>query len=91
MYLNTHSYYSLKFGEIAPEVLLQLVFQHNITAMALTDINSTSANLDFVRLASKYNIKSILSVVIVFSLNFLIIRCHIGIYQKMAILLQAII
>jgi len=62
MYLNTHSYYSLKYGTIAPEALLQLAFQHNITAMALTDINSTSANLDFVRLAPKYNIKPVLGI-----------------------------
>jgi len=62
MYLNTHSYYSLKYGTIAPEALLQLAFHHNITAMALTDINSTSANLDFVRLAPKYDIKLVLGV-----------------------------
>lgn len=62
MYLNTHSYYSLKYGTIAPEALLQLAFQLNITTMALTDINSTSANLDFVRLAPKYNIKPVLGV-----------------------------
>lgn len=62
MYLNTHSYYSLKYGTIAPEALLQLAFQHNITVMALTDINSTSADLDFVRLAPKYDIKPVLGV-----------------------------
>ncbi|MFA5297372.1 MAG: DNA polymerase III subunit alpha [Lutibacter sp.] len=62
MYLNTHSYYSLKYGTIAPEALLQQAFQHNITTMALTDINSTSANLDFVRLADKYGIKPVLGV-----------------------------
>ncbi|KUO68930.1 MAG: DNA polymerase III subunit alpha [Lutibacter sp.] len=62
MYLSTHSYYSLKYGTIAPEALLQLAFKHNITVMALTDINSTSANLDFVRLAPKYNIKPVLGV-----------------------------
>ncbi|MDP3360258.1 MAG: DNA polymerase III subunit alpha [Lutibacter sp.] len=62
MYLNTHSYYSLKYGTIVPEALLQLAFKHNITAMALTDINSTSANLDFVRLAPKYNIRPVLGV-----------------------------
>jgi DNA polymerase-3 subunit alpha len=62
MYLNTHSYYSLKYGTIAPEALLQQAFQHNITVMALTDINSTSANLDFVRLAPKYHIKPVLGI-----------------------------
>src|SRR5680860_486911 len=62
MYLNTHSYYSLKYGTIALEALLQQAFEHNITAMALTDINSTSANLDFMRLALKYHIKPVLGV-----------------------------
>ncbi|MDO9274703.1 MAG: DNA polymerase III subunit alpha [Lutibacter sp.] len=62
MYLNTHTYYSLKYGTIAPEALLQLAFEYNITVMALTDINSTSANLDFVRLAPKYHIKPVLGV-----------------------------
>ncbi|PKP12936.1 MAG: DNA polymerase III subunit alpha [Bacteroidetes bacterium HGW-Bacteroidetes-3] len=62
MYLNTHTYYSLKYGTIAPEVLLQQAFEYNITAMALTDINSTSANLDFVRLAPKYDIKPVLGI-----------------------------
>lgn len=62
MYLNTHSYYSLKYGTIAPEALLKQAFQYHITTMALTDINSTSASLDFVRLAPKYNIKPVLGV-----------------------------
>ncbi|MDO9039353.1 MAG: PHP domain-containing protein, partial [Lutibacter sp.] len=60
--MNTHTYYSLKYGTIAPEALLQLAFEYNITVMALTDINSTSANLDFVRLAPKYHIKPVLGV-----------------------------
>ncbi|MBK5210595.1 MAG: PHP domain-containing protein, partial [Flavobacteriaceae bacterium] len=62
MYLNTHSYYSLKYGTIAPEALLKQAFQYHITTMALTDINSTSVSLDFVRLAPKYNIKPVLGV-----------------------------
>mgnify|MGYP000932846417 CR=1 FL=1 len=62
MYLNTHSYYSLRYGTLKPEALLQLAFKQGVKAMALTDINSTSANLDFVRLAPKYSIKPVLGV-----------------------------
>lgn len=62
MYLNTHTYYSLRYGTIKPENLLKQAFTLGITTMALTDINSTSANLDFVRLASNYEIKPVLGV-----------------------------
>ena len=62
MFINTHSYYSLRFGTIKPEELLLLAQQRSLTALALTDINNTSACLDFVRLASKYNIKPVLGV-----------------------------
>ncbi|MDZ7613728.1 MAG: PHP domain-containing protein [Flavobacteriaceae bacterium] len=54
MYLNTHSYYSLRYGTMLPETLLKQSQQMGVSAMALTDINSTSASLDFVRLAEKY-------------------------------------
>ena len=62
MYLNTHTYYSLRYGTLKPEALLQLASQQGVKSMALTDINSTSANLDFVRLAPKYSIKPVLGV-----------------------------
>ncbi|MBJ6369158.1 DNA polymerase III subunit alpha [Snuella sedimenti] len=62
MYLNCHSYYSLRYGTIAPETLLKIGQYYGTNAMALTDINNTSACLDFVRLSSNYNIKPILGV-----------------------------
>ena len=62
MYLNTHTYYSLRYGTIKPEELLQIARSKGIKAFALTDINSTTACIDFVRLAPKYNIKPILGV-----------------------------
>ena len=62
MYLNTHTYYSLRYGTIKTEELLQLASKLGVKTMALTDINSTSANLDFVRLAPKYSIKPVLGV-----------------------------
>ncbi|MCB0737385.1 MAG: DNA polymerase III subunit alpha [Bacteroidetes bacterium] len=51
MLLNVHSYYSYKYGTISPKDLLQLYEQSGIERPVLTDINSTSACLDFVRMA----------------------------------------
>ena len=62
MYLNTHTYFSLRYGTIKPEELLFLASKLKISTLCLTDINSTSANLDFVRLATKYAIKPVLGV-----------------------------
>ncbi len=39
--------------------LLEIAAQYNISSLALTDINNTSATLNFIRLAPKYNIKPI--------------------------------
>lgn len=62
MYLNCHSYYSLRYGTISPEKLLFLAREHGVKTLVLTDINNTSACLDFVRLAPKYDIKPVLGV-----------------------------
>jgi DNA polymerase-3 subunit alpha len=62
MYLNTHSYYSLRYGTIRPEELLQSASSGGVSKFALTDINSTTACIDFVRLAPKYGIEPVLGV-----------------------------
>ncbi len=62
MYINTHSYFSLRYGTIAPEDLLKMAQASGVKQMALTDINNTSACLDFVRLAPNYGIKPVLGV-----------------------------
>ena len=62
MYLNCHSYYSLRYGTIKPEDLLIMASGNGFHTLVLTDINNTSACLDFVRLSSKYDIKPILGV-----------------------------
>jgi DNA-directed DNA polymerase III PolC len=62
MYLNCHSYYSLRYGTIKPEQLLAITSKNGIQTLALTDINNTSACLDFVRLSEKYEIKPVLGV-----------------------------
>lgn len=62
MFLNTHTYYSLRYGTIAPERLLNLAKEHQVTQMAFTDINSTSASLELIRLAEKAGIAPVLGV-----------------------------
>ena len=62
MYLNCHSYYSLRYGTIKPEQLLAITSKNGIQTLALTDINNTSACLDFVRLSENYDVKPVLGV-----------------------------
>ena len=62
MYLNCHTYYSFKFGTMSTEQLLHEAKQKGCTQLALTDINNTSAVLDFVRLAPTYGIKPVVGI-----------------------------
>lgn len=62
MYLNCHTYYSLRFGTFSEEELLRLAQENHVTQLVLTDINNTSAGLNFVRLASEYNVRPILGI-----------------------------
>lgn len=62
MFLNCHSYYSLRYGTLKISDLLRLGQENGTTSMVLTDINSTSASLEFVRIAPDYSIKPILGV-----------------------------
>ncbi|GAA0871593.1 DNA polymerase III subunit alpha [Gangjinia marincola] len=56
MFLNNHSYYSLRYGTIAEDDLIQLALQQGLKQFILTDINNTSGCLNFVRIAQKNNI-----------------------------------
>ena len=62
MYLNNHTYFSLRYGIMKPRELLELMQGLSIKALALTDINNTSAGLEFVRLAPSYKIKPVLGI-----------------------------
>lgn len=54
--LNIHSTYSLRYGMVKPDEVLHLLKELGYESGALTDINNTSACLDFLRLAPKYGI-----------------------------------
>ena len=49
MYLNCHSYYSLRYGTISIEDLTTEAKKNNIEALALTDINNSMGTIDFVK------------------------------------------
>lgn len=62
MYINTHTYYSLRYGTIPTDELLKISMSMGIKTLALTDINTTSACMDFVRLSRRHGIKPVLGV-----------------------------
>nr|WP_268123626.1 DNA polymerase III subunit alpha [Roseivirga pacifica] len=62
MYLNSHSYYSFKYGTVNTKSLLEIMQQAGASTFALTDINSTAASINFVRMAPKYGIKPVLGI-----------------------------
>ncbi|WP_224487724.1 DNA polymerase III subunit alpha [Robertkochia flava] len=62
MYLNCHTYYSLRFGTFSETDLLALAREMEAGCIALTDINNTSACLNFVRKAPEYGVRPLLGV-----------------------------
>ncbi|GGG41825.1 DNA-directed DNA polymerase [Croceivirga lutea] len=62
MYLNCHTYYSLRFGTFSEVELLQLAQENHIKQLVLTDINNTSAALNFVRKSAEFNISPLLGI-----------------------------
>ena len=62
MILNSHSYFSLRYGTIKPIDLLDLANKGGYRVFVLTDINNTSACLEYMRLASRLSIKPLIGV-----------------------------
>lgn len=62
MYINCHTYYSLQYGSISEHDLVNIAKKDEATTVVLSDINNTSACLNFVRLAQKAKIKPILGI-----------------------------
>lgn len=56
MYLNCHSYFSLRYGTFSVEELVKNAAEFGIRKLALTDINNTSGVFEFVRLCHENNI-----------------------------------
>ncbi len=62
MYLNCHSAFSFRYGTLKVDHLLELANKNGCEALALTDINNTSACLNFIRQAKKVGIKPIVGI-----------------------------
>ncbi len=62
MYLNVHSWYSLRYGTLSTGRLLELARMNGVEAMALTDINTTMGIPEFVRKSDAAGIKPIAGV-----------------------------
>ncbi len=59
MYLNSHSYYSLRYGTYSINNLIKEAVSRGVKAMALTDINNSTGMIDFVSACKENNIKPI--------------------------------
>ncbi|MFV8344052.1 DNA polymerase III subunit alpha [Flavobacterium sp. XS2P39] len=57
MYLNCHSFHSLRYGTIPLMDLVQQAIVSNIKAMALTDINTVTGIYDFIKACNEVGIK----------------------------------
>ncbi|MBW8523526.1 DNA polymerase III subunit alpha [Chryseobacterium chendengshani] len=62
MFLNCHSYHSLRYGTISIDDLVQQALDINIKTLALTDINTVTGIYDFYKLCQENNIKPIVGV-----------------------------
>ena len=62
MYLNCHTYFSLRYGVLSPQRLVEEAAARGIDCLALTDINNTSCAVEFVTHCRKQNIRPILGI-----------------------------
>ena len=62
MYLNCHSYYSLRYGTLSPAALVEAAARLCISTLALTDVNNTSAAGEFLQLCRQAGIKALLGI-----------------------------
>lgn len=62
MLLNSHTYYSFRYGAMSPSDLLQTASEMGHDRIAVTDINNSAAALQVLRLAPKYNIHVVVGV-----------------------------
>ncbi len=59
MFLNCHSYYSLKYGTMSIEELVSKTKELNIDTLALTDINTSMGIMDFIKKCNENDIQPI--------------------------------
>lgn len=62
MYLNCHSYYSLRYGTLSPKALVDIAQSLGIRRLVLTDINNTSGIFEFYQACKKANIQPVIGI-----------------------------
>lgn len=62
MYLNNHSYYSLRYGTLPVETLVSQAKSNGLQTLVLTDINNSMGMVDFVRECRKQGIRPVAGV-----------------------------
>lgn len=62
MFLNCHSYHSLRYGTISVEDLVQEAIKYNIKSLALTDINTITGIYEFYKSCLENKIKPLVGV-----------------------------
>lgn len=62
MYLNCHTYYSLRYGTFPVGELCRLAEENGVREFAVTDINNTSACLEFIRSTKDAGIKPLVGI-----------------------------
>jgi len=60
--LNCHSWFSLRYGTVSPQELVNSLLELGYTSAALTDINTTSGCIDFVKLATEAGLHPVVGV-----------------------------
>lgn len=62
MFFNAHSCYSLRYGVVLPDELLQIAQNNGCRHLVLADINSVSACIPFLKNAPQYTVNPIVGV-----------------------------
>ena len=62
MFLNCHSFHSLRYGTISIQEVVRQAADYNIKTLALTDINTVTGIYEFYKLCQEYHIKPITGV-----------------------------
>jgi len=59
MFWNTHSYYSLRYGALPLEKLVEMAKAMGLETLGLTDINNSTGVMDFVKLCQEEGIRPV--------------------------------
>ena len=62
MLLNVHSYYSLRYGTISLETLVDMLLAAGHEVAALTDINNTTGALEYFKYCTAKGLRAVLGV-----------------------------